>query len=149
MTKKKKMPISFQKYNLKRLLKKYGIDEDLIDLDALIDPNLTYQENKAIVMEHIKKLKNNIDDDILNEDKYKKEYIDHLMNIARDIHESRPENARERDEKLKAKNVIDLENSKNPDKDFEKWVKNPGRFDILGIDFIPDFSKPLKKVLRG
>ena len=127
-------------------MKKHGIDEDLIDLEALVDSSLTYPENKKIVANYIKNMIKNKEYDA---EKYDAEYIQHLLNIARELHEERSEQAREYDEKIKSKKVIDLEKSKHPEKDLEKWSKNMGKMDILGIDFIPDFSKPLRRLLKG
>lgn len=126
------MSKGLQIYNLKRFLKKHGIDEDLIDLEALIDPTLSYPENKEIVANYIK---NMIENKEYDEEKYDDKYIQHLLNIARELHEERSKSAQERDEKIKSKKVIDLEKSKHPAKDLEQWAKNPGKMDILGIDF--------------
>ncbi|ABR56819.1 hypothetical protein Maeo_1243 [Methanococcus aeolicus Nankai-3] len=142
----KVMSKGLQIYNLKRFLEKNNIDEDLIDLEALIDPTLSYPENKAIVAEHIKNMIKNKEYDA---EKYDDEYIQHLLNVAMELHEERSEKAQEQDEKIKSKKVIDLEKSKHPEKDLERWSRNMGKMDILGIDYIPDFSKPLKKILRG
>jgi uncharacterized protein YlxW (UPF0749 family) len=143
---RKPMNKALQIYNLKKFLKKHGIDEDLIDLEALVDSSLTYPENKKIVANYIKNMIKNKEYDA---EKYDAEYIQHLLNIARELHEERSEQAREYDEKIKSKKVIDLEKSKHPEKDLEKWSKNMGKMDILGIDFIPDFSKPLRRLLKG
>ena len=142
----KVMSKGLQIYNLKRFLKKHGIDEDLIDLEALIDPTLSYPENKEIVANHIKNMVENKEYDA---EKYDDEYIQHLLNVARELHEERSEQAQEQDEKFKSKKVIDLEKSKHPEKDLERWSRNMGKMDILGIDFIPDFSKTLKKLIKG
>ncbi len=39
--------------NLKKLLKKHNIDPDLVDLEALVDSTLTYQENKKNIMKQL------------------------------------------------------------------------------------------------
>ena len=44
----------FQVSAIKALLKKQGIDPDLIDVDAMVDSTLTLSENARIIMEDIK-----------------------------------------------------------------------------------------------
>ena len=51
------MPASLQKYKLEQLMRKHGVEFDVIDLDALIDPKLTYPENRRIIENKIKILK--------------------------------------------------------------------------------------------
>ena len=107
----------------------------------------------AVYMSYINwlnpKIKNMVENKEYDAEKYDDEYIQHLLNVARELHEERSEQAQEQDEKFKSKKVIDLEKSKHPEKDLERWSRNMGKMDILGIDFIPDFSKTLKKLIKG
>jgi len=64
-------------------------------------------------------------------EKYDDEYIHHMLNVAREFHEERSEQAQEYDEKIKSKKVIDLEKSKHPEKDLERWSRNRGRWIYL------------------
>jgi len=44
---------------LKKFVESKGIDPQLIDFEALVDSNLTYQENKKIIVDEMKKIKEN------------------------------------------------------------------------------------------
>ena len=129
-------------YHLSTFLKNRGIDKDLIDLEALVDENLIYEENKQIVLKHLlekdeKELKN-------YEDKALDDLKNHLFNEARKIHEDRDFEEMEEDEETKAKTVFDLNKAKSEEELYNKFItwmeniNNLDKFDIEGVDYLGD-----------
>jgi hypothetical protein len=129
-------------YHLSTFLKNRGIDKDLIDLEALVDENLIYEENKQIVLKHLlekdeKELKN-------YEDKALDDLKNHLFNEARKIHEDRDFEEMEKDEETKAKTVFDLNKAKSEEELYNKFItwmeniNNLDKFDIEGVDYLGD-----------
>ena len=49
----KVMNAGLQKANIIRLLKNRGVEPDLIDIDAMLDPSLSYPENRDNIMEQV------------------------------------------------------------------------------------------------
>ena len=145
---KKKMPKNLMIYNLKRWLKGKGIDPDLIDLEHLVDESLTYEENKRIVLEHIKPLlKKNEKDMKKEDDKALAELKQHLFRESMKINEERDEEEREKDEMTKAKHVIDLNKAKSEKQLYNwffTWLDNLDKldkYDIEGVDYIPELCE--------
>lgn len=57
--------------NLKKIAKSYKVETDIIDFEALVDSKLSYDENKAILIEMIKSLTEKVDEKINTEFKRK------------------------------------------------------------------------------
>lgn len=118
------MPVRLQVKRIKAWLKKKGVEPDLVDVDALVDPKLTYRENLAIVKREVHaKLEE------------QREALDELLRAAEWAHTSRSEHAQLLDEKLKAKIVIRPRKATSKTlRLLERYVKHPERLDVEGID---------------
>ncbi|ACX72902.1 hypothetical protein Metvu_1044 [Methanocaldococcus vulcanius M7] len=137
----KKQMISY----LKRWLKNRGVDPDLVDLEALVDEKLTYEENKQLVLEHIKPLLKKDENELKNyEDKSLNDLKRHLFDEARKINDEKPLEERENDEQTKADVIFDLNNAKSEEElynMFLTWMENLDKFDefdIEGVDYLGD-----------
>jgi len=137
----KKQMVSY----LKRWLKGRGVDPDLVDLEALVDEKLTYEENKQLILEHIKPLLKKDENELKNyEDKSLNDLKRHLFDEARKINDERPLEEREKDEQTKADVVFDLNNAKSEEElynMFLTWMENLDKFDefdIEGVDYLGD-----------
>ena len=135
----KKQMISY----LKKWLRGRGIDPDLVDLEALVDEKLTYEENKQLIMDHIKPLLKQDETKLNNyEDKALNDLKNYIFSEAMKIHEQRDFEEKERDEQTKADVVFDLNNAKSEDElynMFLTWMENLDKFDefdIEGIDYL-------------
>lgn len=133
---------------LKRFLEGRGIDPDLIDLEALVDENLSYEENKRNILEHIKPMLKKKEKELKKEeDKALAELKDHLFREAMKIENERPWEEREKDESTKAKYVIDLNEAKSEKQAYNwffTWLDNLDKldlYDIEGVDYLPELSK--------
>ncbi len=140
----KKQMISY----LKKWLRGRGIDPDTIDLEAIVDESLSYEENKQIVLEHIKPLLEIKEEELKREeDKSLSELKEHLFKEAMKIHEQRDWEEREEDERIKAKHVIDLMEAKSEKQAYNwflTWLDNLHKmdaYDIEGVDYIPELSE--------
>lgn len=110
----------------------YGIEEDLVDYYALVDTNLTYEENiknlKRILgkAEKVRRAR----DQLI---RYIKEFVDYWEQYGGRSYTT--------DKAKRAKKVFDLEKASL--KDLDKWLRNPNKYDIRGID------TPSRKRKRG
>lgn len=111
----------------------YGIEEDLIDYYALVDTNLTYQEN----IKNIKRILNKAE----KVRKARDELIKHIMEF-KDYWENYGERSFKLDTSKKAKKVFDLNKARL--KDLDRWLRNPNKYDIKGIDY-PEKPKRRRK----
>jgi len=128
---------------LKKWLRGRGINPDLVDLEALVDEKLTYEENKQLIMDHIKPLLKQDETKLNNyEDKALNDLKNYIFSEAMKIHEQRDFEEKERDEQTKADVVFDLNNAKSEDElynMFLTWMENLDKFDefdIEGIDYL-------------
>lgn len=64
--------------NLRRIPKKYGINPDVVDLEARIDRSLTYDENKTIISNFVKQLGRKTNFSMEGVEAQRSEYIDDL-----------------------------------------------------------------------
>jgi len=110
----------------------YGIEPDLVDYYALVDTNLTYEENIKN-LKHIlgkaEKVRRARDQLI----RYIKEFVDYWEQYGGRSYAT--------DKGKRAKKVFDLEKASL--KDLDKWLRNPNKYDIRGID------TPSRKRKRG
>mgnify|MGYP000498308316 CR=1 FL=1 len=118
---KKVMNKSLQIYNLKKFLKKHGIEPDLVDLEALVDSKLTYHENK----ENIKKQLGISDKSTVKPSDLEIQEIEEAIKQAQMYHEMRSERAQMMDEKKFAKLP----------KDPEAWFRHPEKYDLPEVDY--------------
>lgn len=128
--KRKKLAQRIAKY----FKRKYGIEEDLIDYYALVDTNLTYEEN----IKNIRK--------ILNKAKKVKSARDELIKQIKEFEEYWREYGKKSyatDKARKAKKVFNLEKSSL--KDLDRWLRKPNLYDIRGIDAPEKTAKKTKK----
>jgi hypothetical protein len=87
--------------NLKKLADKRGIERDLVDFDAIIDPTLNYHENKDMIEDYLKgvsKKKFSLTDELSKLESQFKSYINEL--------EYRAKNAKDKAERIEIKNQI-------------------------------------------
>ncbi|ALM76490.1 hypothetical protein [Thermococcus barophilus] len=127
--KRKKLAQRIAKY----FKQKYGIEEDLIDYYALVDTNLTFKEN----IKNIKRILNKAEKVRKARDELIKQIIE-----FRDYWQEYGTKSYKIDKSKKAKKVFDLE--KSPLKALDKWLRNPNRYDIKGID-TPEKPKQKKR----
>ncbi len=132
-------------YHLSTILKNRGIDKDLIDLEALVDENLTYEENKQIVLEQLNNLLGKNEKELKNyEDKALDDLKNHLFKEAMKIENERDLEEGEKDERTKADVVFDLNEGKSEDElynMFLTWMDNLNdfdKYDIEGVDYLGD-----------
>ena len=104
--------------------KHYGIEEDLIDYYALVDPELSYKENLENIKKVIGKAKKVQD--------AKERLIKAIMEF-KEYWENYGERSYAVDKGKKAKKVFDLE--KATLKQLDAWLRHPDRYDIRGIDY--------------
>ncbi|AJC72175.1 hypothetical protein X802_08515 [Thermococcus guaymasensis DSM 11113] len=117
----------------------YGIEPDLVDYYALVDTNLTYEENiknlKRILgkMEKVRRAR----DQLI---RYVREFVDYWREYGGRSYAV--------DKAKRAKKVINLETARL--KDIDAWLRNPNRYDLIGIDYPekPKRKKSTKKKKR-
>lgn len=131
-----------QARNLRRSLKKKGVDSDLVDVDALLDSKLTYSENKRIIVD-VFGGNNPLTGSARSANYYA---------AASQAHANRTPRAKRIDENRNARKQFD--GASLTKKEYRLWSKNPNRYDITGIDekntfaFVDDF-KPIKRYGPG
>lgn len=106
-------------------LEKHGINSDTVDLPHVLDRTLTFKENKSVLHNYIGK------DLYRPKIKAKVSSID-LFERAENNYKNRSILSRTMDDRKRAKNVYSPETLTK--KQYSKWVKNPNRNDIEGID---------------
>lgn len=134
------MPKRMQVLKLMDEFARMGISSDLVDLDSLVDASLTYPENYRNIASRYKKTSNaarksrpttigvsNID-----------------LSYAAAAHQARSPQARNMDEATRARSTYTERQAMSQLGVLDKWFKNPGRADIVGIDAF-GHSKPRKK----
>jgi len=126
---------------LKQLLKKHGIDPDLVDLEALVDSSLTYRENKENIMRQL-----GISEGItVKPSEVELQEIEDAIRQAQMYHEMRSERAQRMDESKVAKIP----------KDTEAWFRHPERYDLPEVDYpdpnftVEDYLKEIKQKKRS
>ena len=125
----KQMNKSLQVHNIRRALKREGVDSDMIDVEAEVDKSLRYTENKENIITKIKRdperyYAQHLDDESLSFEK----------DQARDFHDQRSEKSQQMDESIQAVRTInDREITKNANS-VNRWYKAPNRLDIEGVD---------------
>lgn len=127
--KRKKLAERVAKY----FKRNYGIEEDLIDYYALVDTQLSYEEN----IKNIKRLLNKAE----KVRKARDELIKQIMEF-KDYWERYGAKSYQIDKSKKARKVFDL--NKSSLKDLDRWLRNPNKYDIKGID-TPEKPKKRKK----
>lgn len=123
--KSKVLPYGLQRVKFEGYLKKKGIDSDKVDLFALIDRKLSFNENKRLMNQHLGR---NI---YPNEVKGKLSSFE-LFSKAKEVNESRSNRSKFMDLRKRAKNTFYPDDISK--KDYLKWRKNPSRYDIEGVD---------------
>jgi hypothetical protein len=123
-------------YNLEKILKNRGIDPDLVDLDALYDDTLTYEENKENILKQI-----HLSDEVQDERSYLVEAVGNTM-------DQRSGPSIDADVAKRAQEVYSIDHITG----VNEWLKYPNRIDIEGIDAFasskPTNSKVKKKQKR-
>ena len=105
------------------MLRKSGIDPDLVDLDAYIDSTLTLEENARIIMQDIKLM--------MPPSTKSTTKLNNFMKAV-ELWEKRHPRKKYMDGMKEAKTVF--EQSELSNKNFDKWKESPNRYDIRGID---------------
>ena len=111
----------------------YGIEEDLIDYYALVDPELTYKENIANIKKIIGKAK--------KVQKAKEQLIKAITEF-KEYWENYGGRSYAVDKGKKARRVFDLE--KATLKQLDAWLRHPDRYDIKGVDY-PEKSRKRRR----
>ncbi|WP_202320201.1 hypothetical protein [Archaeoglobus neptunius] len=126
--------------NLKKFLKKHGIDPDLVDLEALVDSTLTYRENKENIMKQL-----GISEGFtVKPSEIERQEIEDAIRQVQMYHEMRSERAQQMDERKVAKIP----------KDPEAWFRHPERYDLPEVDYpdpnytVEDYLKDIKQKKR-
>lgn len=135
------MPKRMQAMKLRDELQRIGVDRDIVDLEALTDSTLSYPENYRNIMSRYKR----------TDPKARKSKATYIgggsgldLSYAAQAHQARSPQARVVDERVLARRAYtEKQIARKPSK-LDSWFKNPGRFDILGIDAF-GFSRPAKK----
>jgi hypothetical protein len=102
---------------LEKYLSNRGIATDLIDLDALYDTMLTYEENKENVLKQI-----GVAQDMSE--------LDFLMQQIDAIQDQRSSQSVEMDNAKRAKRTYNIQNIAG----LREWTKKPNRVDVEGVD---------------
>lgn len=117
-----------QKSMLKKQLRQKGVDPQGVDLQARVDPQRSFQENREALENKLGNLgrRNRTSE----QDRARAEQRKQARREARRIHQERPAFNRFVDETKQAETVF-----VNPsEKEFEMWARNPDKFDIKGVD---------------
>jgi len=130
------MPKALQVKKIKEWLRRKGIDPQSIDVEALVDETLTYNENLANVKKYV----------MQGEPSLEETYAE-MLRYASWLHNQRSERSQIMDENLRAKVVISTVPSPYNIALLNKWLENPARYDIEGIDVHFD-SKTRKRRCR-
>ena len=113
----------FMVARIKQLINKMGYESDLIDVDSLVDSTLTLKENWEIIKQDIP---------YMGLTKQNKVRSTNYLLQAYDINKSRSSKSQALDSKKQAKKTFEA--SELNKKTFGKWKRNPGKYDIIGID---------------
>ncbi len=105
-------------YNLEKILKNRGIESDLVDLYALYDETLTYEENKENILKQI-----HLSEDVQDERAYLIEAVGNTM-------DQRSGTAIDADVAKRAHKTYKIDHISG----VNEWLKYPNRIDIEGID---------------
>ena len=118
---------TFQLKAIGRNLKARGIDTDLIDLNAKIDSSLSLRENNRIIMEDSKYIgKNKLSFGTKSLSK-----MDRFFEAEKQFN-NMSNKSKNMDLNKRAKNTFEMEDLNK--KNYNKWKKNPNKYDIYGID---------------
>jgi hypothetical protein len=124
-----------QIHNLKKL---FGSNFDLIDLESHVDGRLTYEENKNIILEKARsrgvKTK--------SKSSFKSSPI-FFRNKAEEIHNARSTRSKAQDSRFSANKTYDSRLLTVGQ--FNRWKKNPCRYDISGVDTRGSHAKTQRK----
>lgn len=124
------MPKRMQVLKIKDKLEKEGIPADTVDVDALVDSDLSYPENEQNVMGKFK----NTSKKNTKSKSYTTGHRDVDIAYAKQSEDARPDHAKKIDEATTAENsYTEKDIKKNPEL-LEDWYKNPEKSDIEGID---------------
>jgi len=118
--------LPLQKRTISRKLRKMGIEPDTVDLDAILDPTLTYRENWENVLKAIGKGS----DRTIEEDEAEAQRREFLEREAERFEDERSAVSRGEDEHKAAKKVLKLS-----EENLEKWEEHPDEYDIEGVDY--------------
>lgn len=135
------MPKRMQAMKLSDELRRLGISPDLVDVEALTDASLSYPENYRNVMSRYKRTDN----------KAKKSKATYLgcgsgldLSYAAQSHKTRSPHAQRMDEAFLSKGTFTERQIARDCSKLLKWYKEPGRYDIVGIDAF-GYSKRRKR----
>jgi len=110
------------------MLKKQGIDSDLIDLESMVDSSLSLSENARIISEDVKLMQQTGQINLGTKSPYK---VERFLKAVQ-IYEKRSNRKQRMDSSKQAKKTF--EKSQLTEKNYNKWKKNPNRYDIQGVD---------------
>lgn len=134
------MPKRMQVLKLQDELRKTGISADLVDLDALVDASLTYPENYRNIIGRYKRVDNKV--------QKSRPTTFGISNVnfsyAAQFHQARTPQAQRTDEATRAKRTYTERQVMSKPERMDRWFRNPGRSDIIGIDAFGR-SKPRKR----
>lgn len=119
---------NFQIQAIKRNMLKFNVPTDLIDFNAHVDSTLNLEENNRILKEKTKKLSNYREEDTKTKSINK---IDRYFE-AEKIFNERKEKQRILDHQKRARITYSKEDLNK--RNFNRWKRNPNRYDIEDID---------------
>ena len=123
----RRMPYRLQVRKIREYLRRQGIDPATVDVEALVDPELSYRENLKAIKKYVSK---RYGEDL-------EEALSHLLYTASLLHESRSERSQALDNRLKASVVIKPKPTPKVIAQIQRWMEHPERYDIEGIDVFP------------
>lgn len=129
---KMNMNKNLQIQRIAHALKQKGFDADLADLEMDVDSTLSMNENFNNIMQQYspgfgtKAMMSRFKPDTMNQNKMQR-----YMEAERISHSTRP-NSQRMDYARHAKRRFEMSDLNK--KNYNKWKRNPNRFDIVGID---------------
>ena len=117
----------FQVSVIRRALKRSGIDDDLIDVEALVDSELTLEENSRIIREEVESIAERKKEPETQSIKKIERYLEAVK-----IFSKRKPSEQRIDYYKNAKKTFSKQDLK--EHNFELWKNDPNRYDIEGID---------------
>ena len=118
---------NFQIHVIKKSLKKSGIEPDLIDVESMVDSELTLEENARIIKEEVRSISKDRGEPETQSVKKIERYLK-----AVEMFGKRKSTQQRVDSYKNAKRTFSKKDLKKSN--FELWKSDPNRYDIEGVD---------------
>jgi hypothetical protein len=112
-----------QNFFITKALQKKGFGVDKVDLFSRIDRQLSYKENRNIILKRLGMNDNKITGRLSSYELYGK---------AQEYHNTRSNRSQRQDSRMRAKNTFYPDSITH--KEFKKWTRHPNQYDIEGVD---------------